>query len=372
MQLSFSDKITPLKGKYQKCVLEKLHLMVAALITSKTVNLYKQKDHIQSLLGNQDTKPNSHYTQLIRFMRDYSYTDLWRDCLGGGLSLLDIESDTYYLDATEWQCGELKIHLLVLCVNWQGVAIPVYFRPYWHKGVLSQEARIRFIRRAMKVVDLKGKIIVADREFIGGNWFLFLSQSGIKFVMRLREGMYKKDLLAPKTYHKLKATALKKGYAKAFIKIDGFMYRIEFWKNSNPNNLDEQVIYLLTNVLDKKKMGKKYATRWRIEYCFKHLKTNGFDLEDMSWDELGKIRLCMSLATVAYVTAVREGLLEHEKSKKEGLKTEKKYKDGSVYLAASLFRNGLANLVFFASNLLRFTRYLGKIKVQKNTFYQIV
>lgn len=372
MQLSFSDKIKPLKGKYQKCVLEKLHLMVGSLITSKTVNLYKQKDHVQSLLGSQETKPSSHYAQLIRFMKDYSYTDLWLDCLDGALSLLDIKSDTYYLDATEWQCGDLKIHLLVLCVNWQGVAVPVYFRPYWHKGVLSQEARIRFIRRAMKVVDLKGKIIVADREFIGADWFLFLSQSGIRFVMRLREGMYKKDLLDGKEYHKLKVCALKKGYAKGFIKISGFMYRIEFWKNSNPDNVEEQVIYLLTNVLDKKKIGKKYATRWRIEYCFKHLKTNGFDLEDMSWDELGKIRLCMSLVIVAYATAVREGKLEVEKAKKEGLKTEKKYKDGSVYLAVSMFRNGLAYLVFFASDLVRFTKYLNKIKLQKNSFYQIV
>lgn len=372
MQLSFSDKISELKGKYQKCVLEKLHLMLACLVVCKTVNLYKQKDHVQSLVGNQDTKPMSHYAQLVRFMKDYSYTNLWSDCLNGGLSLLGIVSHTYYLDGTEWQCGVLKIHLLVLCVNWNGVAVPVYFRPYWHKGVLSQKARIRFLRRAMKVLDLKDKIIVADREFIGGDWFLFLSESGIKFVMRLREGMYKDNLLNAKDYHKLKARALKKGYTKAFIKIQDFTYRIEFWKNSNPDNSEESVIYLLTNVLDKKKIGKKYATRWRIEYCFKHLKTNGFDLEDMSWRELGKIRLCMSLVVVAYITAVREGKLLLEEAKKEELKTEKKYKDGSIYLAVSIFRDGLANLVFFAADLSRFTKYLNKIKLQKTSFYQIV
>lgn len=372
MQFSFSDKITHLTGKYQKCVLEKLHFMIALLITSKTVNLYKQKDHAQSLVGNQDTKPSSHYTQLIRFMGDYAYTYLWSDCLNGALSLVKISSNTYYLDATEWQCGILKIHLLVLCVNWHGVAVPVYFRPYWHKGVLSQKARIRFVRRAMKVLDLQDKIIVADREFIGEAWFLFLSQSGIKFVMRLREGMYKKDLFSPKEYYKLKARALKKGYAKALIKVKSFTYRIEFWKNSHAENSEEQVIYLLSNVLDKKKIGKKYATRWRIEYCFKHLKTNGFDLEDMSWKELSKIRLCMSLVIVAYVTAVREGKLADEKAKKEGLKTEKEYKDGTVYPIISMFRNGLANLVFFASDLVKFTKYLNKIKLQKTSFYQIV
>lgn len=213
---------------------------------------------------------------------------------------------------------------------------------------------------------------MADREFIGADWFDFLSESGIKFVIRLREGMYKKDLLEAKLYHKLKSHALKKGYAKALIKIKGFTYRLEFWKNYNAENVDEPVIYLLTNILDKKKAGKKYAHRWRIEYCFKHLKTNGFDLEDMSWRELGKIRLSISLVVMAYIMAVREGELEEVKAKKEGLKTEKKYKDGSVYPIISVFRKGLENLMFFASNLLRFTKYLSKIKLKKTSFYQIV
>ena len=306
MCLSFSDKITPIFGKYQKCVLENLHLMISSLLTSKTVNLYKQKDHLQSLLGSQETQVMSHYQRLLRFMRAHRYTNIWLDCLQGALSLPKITSDSYYLDATEWQFGEVKIHILMLCVNWNGAAVPVYFRPYWHKGVLSQEARIRFIRRAMKVVNLKGKIIIADREFIGSKWFLFLSSSDIKFVMRVREGMYKKELLDGKTYQKLKARALKKGYTKAFIEIDKFIYRLEFWRNNHPENTDEEVIYLLTNVLNKARIGKKYRNRWRIEYCFKHLKTNGFDLEDMSWRDLGKIRLCISIVIVAYILAVRE------------------------------------------------------------------
>lgn len=371
MQLSFSSKITEIPGKYQKSVLENLHLMIALLLTCKTVNLYKQKDAVQGLLGSCSTKVNSHYSRLIRFMRDHRYTNIWYDCLNGALPMLQIKSDTYYLDATEWEFGELKIHILVLCVNWHGVAIPVFFRPYWHKGVLSQQARIRFIRRAIQVVDLKGKIIVGDREFIGMEWFCFLSQAGIKFILRLREGMYKNEL-SGKMYHKLKARALKKGYAKATLALGGFTYLIEFWKNSNLDNQDEPVVYLLTNVLDKKKIGKKYATRWRIEYCFKHLKTNGFDLEDMSWRELGKIRLCLSLAIVAYITAVREGKLEVAKAHKEGLKTEKKYRNGSIYPSASLFRQGLAILTFFAADLIRFTKYLYQIKLEKTAFYQIV
>lgn len=129
---------------------------------------------------------------------------------------------------------------------------------------------------------------------------------------------------------------------------------------------------MLTNALNKKKIGKKYANRWRIEYCFKHLKTNGFDLEDMSWRKLGKIRLCLSLVITAYILALREGYLAEEKAKKRQIKTEKKYKDGKVYPIVSLFRTGLTILIFKVANLTKISEYLNQIKTSKKKFYQIV
>lgn len=204
MKLSFFGKNKHFLGKYQKCVLENLEFFLGTMIAARSVNLNKQKDYGQNFFDSDHTKPGSHYQRLIRFMRDYSYTNMWFYCLEWSLSTLKIISNTYYLDATEWQFGKIKIHVLVLCVNWQGTAIPVYFRPYWHKGVLSQEARIRFIRKALKIINLEGKLIVADREFIGNKWFLFLSASRIKFVMRLRENMYKDELLGGDEYEKLK------------------------------------------------------------------------------------------------------------------------------------------------------------------------
>lgn len=362
MHLSFWDKITPLLGKYQKCTLKNLQLMLSLLITSKTVNLYKQKDYVQSLINCADTQILSHYQHLIRFMRGYSYTNIWFDCLQLSLSTINIRSNVYYLDATEWQFGKIKIHLLVLCVCFNDVAIPVYFRPYWHKGVLSEVARLRFIRRAMKVIDLKGKIIIADREFIGAKWFITLNELGIKFIMRVRDKMYKKELLNGTTYQKLQEKALKKGYSKAFISIEGITYRLEFWKNANDG--EEKIIYLLTNILNKK-VGKKYRQRWQIECCFKHLKTNGFDLEDMSWRELAKIRLCVALTISAYILAIREGKLKQ-------IKIQKKYKNNKTYPMISMFRNGLAILIFFASSLEKFVKYLNQIKIKKNPFYKIV
>ena len=86
------------------------------------------------------------------------------------------------------------------------------------------------------------------------------------------------------------------------------------WRSDNK---DEPIIYLITNILTQKRIGKHYAKRWKIEYCFKHLKTNGFNLEDMSLTDLKKIRLMISLVVVAYILAVREGIIQEKNKKSE-------------------------------------------------------
>ena len=369
MLLPFSDKFSQILGKYKKCTLNNLYLCVAALIVSKTVNLNKQKDYLPNLLENNKLKLASCYTLLVRFIKNHCRTSLPKEILEVSKSLLSDVGDSLYLDATEWTFGLKKIHILVLCVHWENVAIPVFFRPYWHKGVLSAKARIRFMRRAISYVALQGKILVADREFIGQIWFDFLVESNILFVIRIRENMYQKELLDGKSHHKLRKKALKKGFAQGFIKINDKIFRLEFWRNTNEFNTKEPIVYLLTNVLDQKKIGQKYKYRWRIEYCFKHLKSNGFDLENMSWKRLDKIQLTVSIVILAYILAIKEGSLA---TKKNGKIRTKKYKNGTEYPEISLFRVGYFTLMTKVTSLVVFIKYLKQIKIYKMTVLQIV
>lgn len=369
MLLPFSDKFSQISGKYKKCTLNNLYLCLSALIISKTVNLNKQKDYLPNLLENSKLKLESCYTTLVRFMRNHCQTNLSKEILEVGKSMLSDVGDSLYLDATEWKFGIKNIHILVLCTHWKNVAIPVFFRPYWHKGVLAAKARIRFMRRAVSYVALQGKILVADREFIGEIWFTFLVESNVLFVIRIRENMYNKELLHGQNHHKLRKRALRRGFAQGFIKIDDKLFRLEFWRNTNEFNTKEPIVYLLTNVLDQKKIGQKYKHRWRIEYCFKHLKSNGFDLEDMAWKRLDKIQLTVSMVILAYILAIKEGAL----AEKINTKTEmKKYKNGTEYPAISLFRTGYFNLMSSVKSLTIFIKYLQKIKLYKVPILQIV
>lgn len=67
------------------------------------------------------------------------------------------------------------------------------------------------------------------------------------------------------------------------------------------------------------------------------MKTNGFNLEDMSLTDLKKIRLMISLVVVAYILAIRERIIQQKVQKVRIIK----YKNGDKYPAVSVFRNGL-------------------------------
>ena len=128
--------------------------------------------------------------------------------------------------------------------------------------------RITFV-----LIDLQGKLLITDREFIGKEWFAFLVEFKLNFIVRLRKEMYQGLLgIDQNSYHNLEKKALKKGYSQAIISLEKQYYKVEMWKTLNKT---EPIIYLITNILNQRRIGKQYAKRWKIEYCFKHLKTNG-------------------------------------------------------------------------------------------------
>ncbi|MDJ1493050.1 transposase [Cytophagaceae bacterium DM2B3-1] len=176
------------------------------------------------------------------------------------------------MDSTEWKIGQYPLHVLVLAVEVKGVAVPVYFRIYTHKGVLSEKERINFMRKSLAIIDMKGKLLVADREFIGKDWFDFLSKNQIDFVIRLRKGIYQNWIdLQGESYEKLEKKALKKGYAHKLFTLREHSYRLEIYRNQSRNSSrnqseKESLVYWLTNKLRKKRVGKQYyRKRWKIE-----------------------------------------------------------------------------------------------------------
>ena len=113
------------------------------------------------------------------------------------------------MDGTEWKVGSFELHILVLAAQVNGIAIPVYFKVYEHKGVLSERERINFIRKALIIIDLEDKLLVADREFIGKEWLSSLIEMKVNFIIRLRKKMYQSYIeLSGYSYQKLEKKSL--------------------------------------------------------------------------------------------------------------------------------------------------------------------
>ncbi|MBL0230736.1 MAG: hypothetical protein IPP76_08035 [Moraxellaceae bacterium] len=79
--------------------------------------------------------------------------------------------------------GQNGHQFLTLAVVYQGVAIPVYWLVLNKKGNSNQRERIclihRFIRQFGRY-NIKG--ILADREFIGSEWWSWLTENEIPFL----------------------------------------------------------------------------------------------------------------------------------------------------------------------------------------------
>lgn len=322
-------------GNYRLSVVQNLFIFVACIIQGKTTNLYELRNEVGKITEKCKTEAESHYKRLTRFVLLNSFGNLWYYILCYGLDLLSLKLAICYLDGTEWSIGSFKLHILVLSVDYKDIAIPIYFQCYPHKGVLSQYERTQFIEKARTCCLLKESNIIADREFIGNEWFCYFERLEMFFTCRIRQGMYKNNLISNLPYAQLQKRALKKGQASGLIQIEGQIFRLWIIKKME-NDLKEPLIYVLTNILAKRNTPKLYKLRWRIESLFKHLKTNGYNLEDLRITNLCKIRLIFSMVVLAYIMSILMAL-DERKTKPSQKKT---YKDGRSFDTISVFKQG--------------------------------
>lgn len=116
----------------------------------------------------------------------------------------------------------------------------------------------------------------------------------------------------------------------------------------------EPYIYFISNLKDAKAIAEHYLKRWKIECCFKHLKTNGFNIEDINLKADKKIELMMGIIAMVYIIAVREGLLSHKRKPIPW----KKYKNGKKYLSISIFRLGMAIVQAIFTKIKKLFKYV--------------
>jgi hypothetical protein len=332
------------------------------MIIKETVNLNKLKGTVGSVLGQSSTQANSNYKRLIRIFDRHSDSTLWLDLLTFVFTFLGLAGDYLILDGTSWRSGKRKFHFLTLCVVYQGVAIPIFWVNLQKIGHSSTAERILLIKGALRRFDLAYNVLIADREYLGTKWFRYLIDSEIDFIIRLKSGTYKEavDQAGGRGYEDMRSKVKRSKVAskilsKPFVLKDMLLNFVVF-KNRR-KDAEEPLVYLVTNLQEPARtIADKYGMRWKIESFFKHMKTNGFALEEMNLGTESRCRLLMAIVVFSYVLSIKEGLKTYSKVR------VKLYLDGSEEMEESVFRRGINSLLRFCANLYTFCLHIfGKI-----------
>ena len=357
--------------KYGLGAVKNLWLLTCLIPVARTVNLYKLKDHVGGLLDKPQTEPSSHYRRLTRFFADWGgEAGFLHEVMRQNLRLLKkVGMRTLVMDGTSWKIGEADVHYMVLSVLVGSVAVPIYWAQLGKAGASSQEERRAMLEKALALFDLKGMTLLADREYIGKNWFKFLKDNQLHFVIRLKMGDYEAEVNAEqgspyyRMYHKC---AAKDKLFKKHVLLDGEAFTVAMMPNPK-NDAKEPVFIFLTTLPSPKNAAERYVKRWKIECLFKHLKTNGYNLEDLNLKDPGKNRLMLAIVAAAYILAIREGLRRKERIPKN------RYADGSEWPEVSIFREGLAWLTTICARFTKFLTYaLNAISPQNHALFKNV
>lgn len=352
------SKVTGYFPKRDRTCLKNVLILSMCILMKETVCLNKLKSSVGLVTEKENIQPNSHYKRLIRIFDKFAYSSLWLELLKFVFQLLRLKSDYLLMDGTSWKRGEKWYHYLTLCVVYKEVAIPIYWEDLDKHGTSNFKERKRVIRKAQRHFNIENKTLIADREYIGTKWFNFLIINNIDFVIRLKHKTYKEAINQSKgrSYNqmiqKVMASKIPDKALSKFFKLEGMLLNFVVVKNPK-KNAREKVLFLITNIQKPaSQIVRIYPIRWKIEHCFKHLKSNGFQLEFINLKGSARTTLLMAIMVFAYVLSIHEGLRGYKQV------PMKKYKDGSQTKEVSVFRNGIDKMGEYLWSFYEFCLYI--------------
>lgn len=342
---------------YRVSSLNNLLLLTLCILDGGTVNLYKLRGRVAKFIA-KPIAADSGYKRLIRVFDKHAHSRLWLSLLQCVFRLLRLQSKYLILDGTSWKHQGVKHHYLTLSIIYRSVAIPIYWVDLSKLGISSFKERKQMFKRLFKHFNLKGKILLADREYIGKEWFNFLINNGLLFIIRLRKKNYQSyvNQTPGKSYQQLIDKVLRSKLAdKAVgkpIEIDGVSYTFVVTKYLDTKGKAHLLLLLGSLNHHPKAIADAYLKRWKIECCFRHLKSNGFDLEQLNLKGKARGKLLMAVMVFAYVISIHEGLKTYKNVR------EIQRSNGPLEKAESVFRHGYDNLIAKVDSLVKLVQYI--------------
>ena len=159
-----------------------LLLFVVAVIKTRTVNLVEVAVFMKT-----SATTDSNYKRLQWFLKGVSIDP---DDFARLMERLIPVAGKWVLtlDRTHWKFGKANINILLLGVACDGASYPLMCRLLPKQRNSNTRKRIELMSRFLTVFGTeKVETLTADREFIGKDWFQWLHQHKVPFVIRIRE-----------------------------------------------------------------------------------------------------------------------------------------------------------------------------------------
>lgn len=193
--LTNTNEIKKYFSKHSKATVKMFLALITSMLQLRTTCLYKCKDKLGGIKQNRKTKAMSHYKSIIRFFKMTGVKDFCESIFMLIVDIIGINSNMLILDRTNWKIGKKNINILTIGVLFHNCFIPLCWKQLDKRGNSNFKERWLLVEQFMRLwgkagKEIAGMILVADREFIGTEWLLYLHKSSLYFVFRLKGNMY--------------------------------------------------------------------------------------------------------------------------------------------------------------------------------------
>ena len=313
--------------------LEFLSQFILALISVRSVNLMEIATAFCSR-----AKQDSVYRRIQRFFGDFSVCQKTiAQLVVSILSQVCEAPFTLSMDRTNWKLGKTDINILAVGIVHKGYAFPIAWILLPKRGNSNTQERKQVMEKVLKVLSSDQiEMLLADREFIGKEWFKWLIQEKIHFNIRIRDNL-KIDSKGKKKHVKLLFRNVKDKepkHLKKAIHICGCSLFV------TGTRVDGEYCIVVTDTFQSDAI-QTYLKRWGIETLFGCLKSRGFNLESTHMKDPDKISKLFAILTIAFTWAHIVGEWIHKKNpiktKKHGRKAKSLFRLGLDFLRKILF-----------------------------------
>lgn len=206
------------------------------------------------------------------------------------------------LDRTNWIMGAKDINYFVGSIIVNSVSVPLVWDVLATKGNSNTDQRKALMDLALSIIpkDRLG-MVLADREFVGEEWFSYLVQKDVPFTIRIKAN----TLVQTQSGQSLAVSKLlegKRGIVTEHVDLWGQKLWVSLVSGKPKKDCSQELVIVASNRLQGSEALAIYRKRWGIEKGFKSMKSEGFEIERTHLKAPERLKKLMAI--VAFGTAL--------------------------------------------------------------------